>query len=97
MKIINIIGGLGNQMFQYAFALSLKNKTKEEVKIDISSFNGYELHNGYEINKIFHKNLKICSNKERKKISYNGKEFTQKLKRKIFKIEKNEYLKILCE
>ncbi len=91
MKIINIIGGLGNQMFQYAFALSLKNKTKEEVKIDISSFNGYELHNGYEINKIFHKNLKICSNKERKKISYNGKEFTQKLKRKIFKIEKNEY------
>lgn len=62
MKIVNIIGGLGNQMFQYAFALSLQEKfPHEEVLIDVSHFHylfmkkwgAANLHNGYEINKIF--------------------------------------------
>lgn len=62
MKIVNIIGGLGNQMFQYAFALSLKDKfPHEEILIDKSHFHylftnkykGTNLHNGYEIDKIF--------------------------------------------
>ena len=34
MKIIKIIGGLGNQMFQYAFYLALKNRyPNEEIKV----------------------------------------------------------------
>jgi len=41
MIVTNIIGGLGNQLFQYAIgkALALKNNT--ELKIDIRGFNGY--------------------------------------------------------
>lgn len=41
MIVTNIIGGLGNQLFQYAVgkALALKNNT--ELKIDIRGFNGY--------------------------------------------------------
>lgn len=62
MKIVNIIGGLGNQMFQYAFALALQKKHREHVvKIDTSHFNyifikkfkSANLHNGYEIEKVF--------------------------------------------
>lgn len=54
MKIVNIMGGLGNQMFQYALALALKSRfPDEEVLIDTSGFNGYPLHNGYELDRIF--------------------------------------------
>jgi hypothetical protein len=38
MKIVKIKGGLGNQLFQYAYAILLSELTKEEVKIDMSSY-----------------------------------------------------------
>lgn len=54
MKIVNILGGLGNQMFQYAFALKLQQiLPNEQIKIFTKAFRGYPLHNGYELNKIF--------------------------------------------
>ena len=37
MKIVKILGGLGNQMFQYALFLSLKERfPHEQVMIDLS-------------------------------------------------------------
>jgi hypothetical protein len=45
-------GGLGNQMFQYAFYRSLQ-VMGANVKFDISEFKHYAPHNGYEIDKIF--------------------------------------------
>lgn len=50
MIIVKIIGGLGNQMFQYAYAKALENKGLE-VKIDISAFETYKLHGGYQLDK----------------------------------------------
>lgn len=66
MKIVNIIGGLGNQLFQYAFAVALKaHNPEEEILIDTSHFHtlffkkykGRNLHYGYELDKILGKVL----------------------------------------
>src|SRR5690606_11902184 len=60
MKIVKFLGGLGNQMFQYGFYLALQKKFKK-VKADLSDFETYPLHNGFELNDIFDINLNIVS------------------------------------
>lgn len=52
MLIVKVIGGLGNQMFQYAFFYSLIDRGLS-AKLDISDFDKYTLHNGFELNNIF--------------------------------------------
>lgn len=44
MIIVKLIGGLGNQMFQYALGRSLSLKNKEDFKLDITGFEEYKLH-----------------------------------------------------
>lgn len=44
MIIVRLIGGLGNQLFQYAVARHLAEIHKTELKIDISGFETYKLH-----------------------------------------------------
>ncbi|PQJ77700.1 alpha-1,2-fucosyltransferase [Polaribacter porphyrae] len=46
MIIVRIIGGLGNQMFQYAYAKSLQTKGYKTF-IDTTGFRNYKLHGGY--------------------------------------------------
>jgi hypothetical protein len=48
MIIVRIVGGLGNQMFQYAYAKALQQKGYQ-VKIDITKFKKYKLHGGYQL------------------------------------------------
>lgn len=56
MLIISCCGGLGNQMFQYAFYFKLKTLQKK-VKFDISYFDKNFNHNGFELERLF--NLQI--------------------------------------
>ena len=53
MIITNIIGGLGNQMFQYAAGRSLSLAKGVEFRLDVSDFSGYGLHQGFELWRVF--------------------------------------------
>lgn len=71
MKIVNILGGLGNQMFEYAMFLALKDAhPQEEIKVCTRSFGGYGLHNGLEIQRIFGVELPEASLWELAKVAY---------------------------
>ena len=71
MKIVKILGGLGNQMFQYALSLSLREQfPHEQVMIDTSCFRNYPLHNGFEIDRIFAQKALVASWKDILKVAY---------------------------
>lgn len=53
MIVSHIIGGLGNQMFQYAAALALATAKGVPLNLDISAFEDYRLHNGFELSRVF--------------------------------------------
>ena len=53
MIISHIIGGLGNQMFQYAAARALAEHLNQPLLLDVSSFSNYQLHNGFELSRVF--------------------------------------------
>ena len=46
MRLIKVTGGLGNQMFIYAFYLRMK-KYYPKVRIDLSDMMHYKVHYGY--------------------------------------------------
>lgn len=63
MVISRIIGGLGNQMFQYASGRALAIRLNTELYLDISDFKNYKLHNGFELNTIFNCEANIAGDK----------------------------------
>ncbi|MDR1169808.1 MAG: alpha-1,2-fucosyltransferase [Prevotellaceae bacterium] len=64
MKTVKIIGGLGNQMFQYSFYCWL-NRVYGNVKIDISEFGNYYQHNGLELENVFNTGIHAVIAEER--------------------------------
>ena len=81
MIIVNIAGGLGNQMFQYAFAYSLSNRKDVEVKLDISGFNTYKLRN-YELG-LFNISLPIATIEEAKALKCKKENLIEKIVRRL--------------
>lgn len=53
MVISNLIGGLGNQMFQYAAGRAHSLARDLPLRLDISGFATYSLHQGFELQRIF--------------------------------------------
>ena len=103
MKVVNISGGLGNQMFQYAFALFLKEQNPdEEVLIDIQhyhslffkKFRGVNLHNGFEIKKVFpNANLSVANFTQLSNLSYYIPNYVlSRIARKLLPTRSSEYV-----
>jgi hypothetical protein len=44
MVVVEIVGGIGNQMFQYAMAYALSKRLGVTMKLDLSTFEYYDLH-----------------------------------------------------
>ena len=53
MVISNIVGGLGNQMFQYAAGRALALTNDRSLLLDLSDFTAYQLHHGFELSRVF--------------------------------------------
>lgn len=48
-----IDGGLGNQLFQHAYAISLRKADAAAAYADVSHYNRRSPHNGYEVDQVF--------------------------------------------
>lgn len=68
MIIVNIIGGLGNQMFQFSAARALALRKGVPLKLDVSGFATYGLHQGYELASVFNIESDLAESKDVRKI-----------------------------
>ena len=84
MIIVNLTGGLGNQLFQYSFARYLARLNKCELKLDVSSYKSYEWHNyslsPFNVDEIF------ATPEECHYFKGTGLTIFQKIHRKIFNL-----------
>lgn len=69
MKIIKFYGGLGNQLFQYAMLVAVREHFGEETLMDTSVYASYGLHNGLEVNRIFNTIAQEASKEQIKLVS----------------------------
>lgn len=84
MIIVKILGGLGNQLFQYRFYRYLIGQGLE-VKVDLTEFDHYELHNSLEIDEYFNIEWDIASIDEIEKLKDYKSDLISKFRRIILK------------
>lgn len=86
MIILKLMGGLGNQMFQYAAGRALALLIEEELKLDISWFKNLK-ERKYELS-IYPVKASIASSEEIARLSEVSESIIQRIKRKILKTPK---------
>lgn len=64
MIITNLIGGLGNQLFQFAAGLALAQRHGTELRVSVDQFEGYSLHHGYELERVFAATVQLASSQD---------------------------------
>lgn len=86
MIISRLLGGLGNQMFQYAAARALAAAKGESLLLDVNGFDEYTLHQGFELQRVFMIDSGTASGGQiRRLIGWRANSLARKiLKRKLF-------------
>jgi hypothetical protein len=82
MHIVKLNGGLGNQMFQYAFALALEHRYGG-VKLDLGWIRRAQAHNGFELDRHFRIKLPVCSEEERRALGDTDPTLLGRARRKL--------------
>ena len=70
MKIVNFSGGIGNQMFQYALLVALRETFHDETLMDTSYYGLKEMHNGFELARVFNITAKEATAEQINKLSH---------------------------
>lgn len=68
MIIVNLNGGLGNQMFQYANAKALAMRKHLNFLVDVSLYEKKQMHQGFELGKIFNLPVAIATKADLKQV-----------------------------
>lgn len=90
MQIVKIMGGLGNQMFTYAFALRLRSLGRDAA-LDTSWHDRISAHNGWELGRIFSLDIPECEAADRDRLGDLDPGFFPKLRRKLLGPRKGHY------
>jgi hypothetical protein len=82
VTIVKVMGGLGNQMFSYAFGLALRKRGRD-VRLDTSWYERCSAHNGWELSRLFDLDIPLCSTGERDRLGDLAAGFGARLRRKL--------------
>ena len=95
MKIVKFFGGLGNQMFQYCFYMSIKNNYRnEEVLADLSHYNQKNSWT-YNLQNIFDIKIPTAKSTDLKKLTrYSSNQLFKKIKNRFFQKKDSEFQEI---
>ena len=89
MNIVQIHSGLGNQMFQYAFLLALRER-HPDTKADISYYRHRHSHNGFELDRVFGIQETYATPQECHRLADVSKAFWPDLRRKLGFVQQRE-------
>lgn len=67
MIILHLSGGLGNQMFQYAFGRATARRLDAELVFDLSNAT-LQIHNGFELDRVFNIEGRVARNADMKAV-----------------------------
>ena len=81
MVIPHIIGGLGNQMFQYAAARALALRHGAALALETADFSGYALHQGFELDRVFTLDCPIATDADERRVL--GWRYPQRVRRML--------------
>lgn len=68
MIIMNLLGGLGNQMFQYAAGRALSIQLNQPLRLDVSGFTNYRLHHGFELSRLFTGPMEVATSADMQRV-----------------------------